>query len=409
LDLAHLHLLLNHFPTIGFLIGLGILLLGLLGRSHDLSQAGLIIFLGIALLSVPIYVSGNGAQEAICQATPDSPCSDAPITTTMKSGGAGYTFAPAVTFSGGLCAYPPAATAKVQSGVVTGLQVAYGGFGCAAAPAIVITGGGGSGAAADASLPAQRMLVSKAMIEQHESAAFVALGSMELTGALAWLGLWQLRRNARLSRTTLSLVLLLALVTFGLMINVSNLGGQIRHPEIRDPAANQAPLLSPEEPFARRVGELVEGGWQWVWPACETLHFIGLCLLFGVAAVVDLRMLGVLKGISFRALHRLLPWGILGFGVNLVTGFLFFVADPFQYVHLGNWLGGQNAAFMWKMVFILLAGSNVLYFTVVEGPWRVESGNDAPLTAKLVAASSLFLVVGIMFWGRMLPFLGGSF
>ena len=66
----------------------------------------------------------------------------------------------------------------------------------------------------------------------------------------------------------------------------------------------------------------------WGWPACETIHFVGLSLLFGVVLLVDLRMLGFMKGIPFSTLHRLLPWGVLGFGVNVVTGILFFIGAP---------------------------------------------------------------------------------
>ena len=33
----------------------------------------------------------------------------------------------------------------------------------------------------------------------------------------------------------------------------------------------------------------------WVWPTCETLHFIGLILLMGNVGLLDLRMLGLLK------------------------------------------------------------------------------------------------------------------
>jgi hypothetical protein len=43
---------------------------------------------------------------------------------------------------------------------------------------------------------------------------------------------------------------------------------------------------------------------------------------------------------------------------------------------------------------------------------RIEAvgpGQDAPLGAKITAAVSLFLWVGVMFWGRMLPFLGTAF
>jgi hypothetical protein len=34
---------------------------------------------------------------------------------------------------------------------------------------------------------------------------------------------------------------------------------------------------------------------------------------------------------------------------------------------------------------------------------------DAPFAAKLIAASSLFLWLGVIYWGRMLPFLGSAF
>jgi len=408
MDLAHIHLLLNHFPTIGFLVGLGVFLLGLVGKSNDSRRAGLVIFMGIALLSIPIYISGNGAQEVICEAPADQPCPDAVITVALKAGGTGYTFAPSMKFSGGECLSPPTAIARVDSGAVTNLQVAYMGFGCTAPPTVTFSGGGGSGAAATAAMSSQRILVSKATIQMHESAALIGLAFMELTGAFAWLGLWQFRRNTRFSRGTLSVVLLLSLCTFAVMIRASNLGGEIRHPEVRAAALTASSTLLAEPPIARQLGDWV-GGAGWPFPTCETLHFIGLCLLFGVAAIVDLRMLGVMKGVSFQSLHRLLPWGILGFGINLVTGILFFVSDPWQYVHTGDWIGSQNSAFLWKMIFILLAGSNVLYFTVFDEPWHLESGDNAPLAAKVVAAASLILVVGIMFWGRMLPFLGGSF
>ena len=61
-------------------------------------------------------------------------------------------------------------------------------------------------------------------------------------------------------------------------------------------------------------------GTKWMWPICETLHFVGLSLLMGVVLLVDLRMLGFMKSVSFPVLHRLLPWGILGFGMNVMTG-----------------------------------------------------------------------------------------
>ncbi len=58
---------------------------------------------------------------------------------------------------------------------------------------------------------------------------------------------------------------------------------------------------------------------------------------------------------------------------------------------------------------MMLAGLNVLYFTVLDEPWVLEAGDDAPLTAKAVAVSALILVLGVLYCGRMLPFLGNAF
>lgn len=244
--------------------------------------------------------------------------------------------------------------------------------------------------------------VSRAAIEAHEGAAVIAFAVLWLLGAFAWLGLWQLRRTARVPGATLLIVLVCSLATLGLMARAANIGGEIRHPEIR--AAGAGPTVG--EPLGRELGAWVQRV-PWVWPTCETLHFVGLCLLFGIAAVVDLRILGMMRGIAFQALHRLLPWGILGFGVNLITGMLFFVAEPAQYLK-GDFFA-KTGAFQWKMALIVLAGINVLYFTIFDEVWVLDAGEDAPFTAKTVAVSALLLVVGVLFCGRMLPFLGSSF
>ena len=146
------------------------------------------------------------------------------------------------------------------------------------------------------------------------------------------------------------------------------------------------------------------GGVPWLWPLCETLHFMGMALLIGVISVLDLRMLGVAKGLPIGPIARLLPWGIGGFLLNLCTGCVFYAGDPLQY--------SANPAFQLKMLFVALAGVNVLIFYVTGLRRAVDSvggGEDAPVGAKILGAASLFLWVGVLYWGRMLPFVGDSF
>jgi uncharacterized membrane protein len=109
----------------------------------------------------------------------------------------------------------------------------------------------------------------------------------------------------------------------------------------------------------------------------------------------------VVKGVSFVSLHRLLPWAALGFGVNVITGMLFFVGIPTQYIH--------NPSFYWKVALVMIAGANALYFTLLEEPWALGPKEDASLTAKVAAASAMLLWVGVMYCGSMLPFLGNAF
>jgi len=80
---------------------------------------------------------------------------------------------------------------------------------------------------------------------------------------------------------------------------------------------------------------------------------------------------------------------------------LFFVGQAFQYI--------DNPAFHLKVLFMLLAGANVLYLTMFDDVWALGTGDEAPLSAKLVAASQIFLWVGVIYFGRMLPYIGGAF
>ena len=61
------------------------------------------------------------------------------------------------------------------------------------------------------------------------------------------------------------------------------------------------------------------------------------------------------------------------------------------------------------MVLMVFAGVNLLYFTVFDEAWALGQGDDAPLRAKVIAASTMSLWVGVIYFGRMLPYIGNSF
>jgi uncharacterized membrane protein len=145
------------------------------------------------------------------------------------------------------------------------------------------------------------------------------------------------------------------------------------------------------------LSALVTGN-LWIWPVLETLHFLGLSLLIGTIGAFDLRLLGLGKGLRPGLLSRLIPWGMAGFALNVVTGILFFVGEPANYVN--------NIAFYFKMTFVFLAGINVLVFYLALAK-KVEAlgpNDDAPLGAKVIGAASLLLWIGVMSAGRLLTF-----
>lgn len=143
--------------------------------------------------------------------------------------------------------------------------------------------------------------------------------------------------------------------------------------------------------------------WPWTWAICETLHFIGLSLLVGIVGMLDLRLMGFLKKIPLQELKRMLPYGIGGFVINLITGVIFIVGAPEQYV--------LNIAFWMKMLFLVISGLNVLYFETTQGHRALTMGPDEsmPASFKITGAISLFSWLMVLYWGRMLPFIGNAF
>jgi uncharacterized membrane protein len=307
---AHLHLLLNHLPVIGFGIGLALYVVAIVSKKLDLQRAGLVILFLAAAFTIITYVSGNDAREML-----------------KKTPG-----------------------------------------------------------------------ISNPLMEAHETAALVAFVFMEITGFFSWIGLWTWGRPSRFVRWNVGIVLILSTLAFGLMSRAAYMGGAIRHPETE--AAQTISTDASVPTLARSWGLFVQDH-SWVWPACETLHFVGLCLLFGAVLVVNLRMMGIGKSLlSFAAVRQLLPLGMLGFTLNLITGMMFFVATPEQYT---------GFLFLLKMALIAAGALNLLYFMLAESPEKVGYGDDARPATKLVAASAIVIWIAVLFCGHMLPWLGNSF
>ena len=65
MNAAHLHLITNHFPVVGTFMAFLVLLLGWFGKKSAVQKTALILFVFVGLISIPVYVSGNGAEEIV--------------------------------------------------------------------------------------------------------------------------------------------------------------------------------------------------------------------------------------------------------------------------------------------------------------------------------------------------------
>jgi hypothetical protein len=135
-------------------------------------------------------------------------------------------------------------------------------------------------------------------------------------------------------------------------------------------------------------------GAEWVFPAVQSLHFIGFALSIGTIAIVDFRVLGW-GGSRFQAAELaadLTRWTRAGIAIMLVTGFLMFSTDAVGY--------HNNPAFQFKMA--CLGGAILFHFTLHRQAVRAAVPRMA---AKVAAVTSLLLWTAVVAGGRMIAFI----
>jgi uncharacterized membrane protein len=145
MDATHLHLALAHFPIIGAIIGAALLAYGLFFKNREIQKVALATFIGMALLTIPVFLTGEEAEEAVEH------------------------------------------------------------------------------------LPG----FSEQLIENHEELAEKAIWLMGVLGVLALVAYYAILKQLSFAKILLWITFIISLATFGVFAQVGNLGGQIRHSEIR--------------------------------------------------------------------------------------------------------------------------------------------------------------------------------
>lgn len=157
MDWTHLHLILNHLPVVGSALGFVILSWGMLRGFDEVKKVGLAILIFSALVAVPVYLTGEPAEDVV------------------------------------------------------------------------------------ENLPG----VSEEIIGQHEDSAIYSLIAVIATGIVALATLILLQIKVEIAKLLIFTSLVLSLITSGMMAYTANLGGQIRHSEIRGTAQTRMPASDP--------------------------------------------------------------------------------------------------------------------------------------------------------------------
>jgi len=137
-----------------------------------------------------------------------------------------------------------------------------------------------------------------------------------------------------------------------------------------------------------------------LFPMLESIHVIGLALVFGTIAIIDLRLLGLAS--THRPFQKMasdiLKWTWIAFTITFVTGAFMFTTNATVYVH--------NPVFQAKMAVLLLAGINMGIFELTTGrsvrKW--DTSKSPPVAAKTAAIISLTLWISVIFLGRWIGF-----
>src|ERR1700704_2605783 len=120
---------------------------------------------------------------------------------------------------------------------------------------------------------------------------------------------------------------------------------------------------------------------SYIFPLLESTHVLGLALVFGTIAIIDLRLLGIAS--TQRSFQRMasdiLKWTWAAFALTALTGALMFITNAQVYYH--------NFYFRTKMLLLVLAGVNLAVFELTAGRTihRWDKSPSAPSTGKAVA------------------------
>jgi len=133
-----------------------------------------------------------------------------------------------------------------------------------------------------------------------------------------------------------------------------------------------------------------------VFPAILAVHTIGMALVVGVGVALDLRILGVARGVPLIEMKRFFPAMWTGLWLNIASGVVLLIAYPTKAL--------TNPVFYLKLLLIVVALR--ILKSVSRGVVRINEArsDSAPAGLRMMAAASLMCWAAAITAGRLLAY-----
>jgi hypothetical protein len=138
----------------------------------------------------------------------------------------------------------------------------------------------------------------------------------------------------------------------------------------------------------------------WSHPTVLTLHTTGMAVLVGACWLIDLRVLGISRGIPLSDMRWAFRAVAIGLFVNLCTGVLLFIKNA------TSW--GTAMPFLIKMALVIASAATILpirRYVLSSSAGETAIGDSAQSRARLLAIASIVAWAGAVTAGRLLAYL----
>lgn len=136
----------------------------------------------------------------------------------------------------------------------------------------------------------------------------------------------------------------------------------------------------------------------WGYPIALTCHAVGMAIMVGLVAIVDLRVAGFFNVLSLESIRKALKIAWWGFALNVASGFSLFTSQASYFI--------THKAFLIKLAAIILAAINayLLQRMLRANSESWDANGVASSKAKKLAISSLFLWLTAIIAGRLIAY-----